>query len=175
MFKVSYSGLFELSGGAPAPLVAYEHGQLTFNIHPSPAVMRARITDFERRLKALPDAEKVEFGTEDTFVDGMLVRKMFAEKDKVVVGKVHRKPCVNFVESGDMSIITESGFARVKAGFNVVSPAGLQKVGIAHEDTVFVNVFRVDSTNIEDALKEVACDTHEELHALAIEGEKSCQ
>jgi len=173
MFKVNYTGLFELSARAPAPLVRMRGSELIFNTHPDPAVMRARITDFEKRLNALSDAEKVEFDTENTFVDGMLVRKMFAEKDKVIVGKVHRKACVNFVESGDMSIITESGFARVRAGFNVISPAGLQKVGIAHEDTIFINVFRVDATNIEDALKEVACDTHEELHALAIEGEKS--
>ncbi len=173
MFKVSYSGLFELSARAPAPLVTYEHGQLTFNIDPNPLVMRARIVDLQRRMMALPESDKVEFAVENTFVDGMLVRKMFAEKDKVVVGKVHRKPCVNFVESGDMSVLTESGFARVKAGFNVISPAGLQKVGIAHEDTVFINVFRVNATNIEDALAEIACDTHEQL--LAIEGGTSCQ
>lgn len=172
MLKVNYSGLFELSARAPAPLVKFRRGQLTFNVDPNPLVMRARITDFGRRLLALPDAEKIDFPTENTLVDGMLIRKMSVKKDQVVVGKIHRKPCVNFVESGDISVATESGFMRVKAGFMVISPAGLQKVGIAHEDTVFVNVFRVDAKTIEEAEREIACETRDELNA--IEGEILC-
>ena len=60
-------------------------------------------------------------------------------------------------------------------GFTIVSPAGIQKVGYAHEDTEFINVFLTDETDIEKLDAEIACESYEALEDLTvIEGEALC-
>lgn len=168
---VKFSGLLAVRVPTRFPLVVMEAGALTFDFHPDPRVMRQRIEEFKLQLDALDDAEKVDLPTEHEFIDGMYIRKMHLKKGEIVVGKIHRKACINFVERGDITVTTATGMARIQAGFNVVSPAGLRKVGIAHEDTVFVNVFRTDLTSIEEIEREFACNDYEEYESrLAIEG-----
>jgi hypothetical protein len=118
-------------------------------------------------LLSLPTELQTVCDLKHTFLDGMYMREMFIPKGTLIVGKVHKQPCMNIVSKGDISILTEAGSARVKAGHSAISPAGTQKVGYAHEDTVFVNVFRTDATGpdgIEDVL---AFTTDECLDMLA--------
>lgn len=97
--------------------------------------------------------------------DGMYIRRMLIPKGTLIVGKVHKRPCINVVESGDIAVLTESGAMRVKAGFMSVTPAGLQKLGYANEDTVFTNIFSVagdHSDDLEALERELVCDSHAE-------------
>lgn len=139
---------------------------------------RAWIVNLTESMLAMPGGDKVDFPVEHSFKDGMYMRKLFIPKGSVIVGKIHRLDCLNIVARGDMSIVTESGSARVQAGYTVTSPAGIQKVGYAHEDTVFINVFRTDCSDealIDDVVaypsyaaaqqdliahKEAACQLH---------------
>lgn len=173
--EITYSGLLTLPARKDAPLVVMKGGALTFEFHPDPDVMRARIEGFHDRLMAMPESQKDGFDIEEQFCDGMYIRKIRIKKGDVLVGKIHRKPCVNFVESGDLSVITETGVARIKPGFNVVSPAGLQKVGIAHEDSVFVNVFRTDTTDPVELEKELTVNHRSELAALGLHSMKEIE
>lgn len=121
----------------------------------TPQELRAWLISVTRKLLALPKSEQREFDVRHTFLDGIYMRELFIPKGSLLVGKVHRLHCLNVVSKGDISVVTESGSARVKAGYSVASPAGLQKLGYAHEDTVFVNVFRTDETDpekIEDVI-----------------------
>lgn len=137
------------------PLVALDQatGEL---IAPSddPLVVRQWIVALGRKL--LTCGEKREMEVKHTFLDGIYMRELFIPKDTLLVGKPHKLACVNLVSKGDISVLTESGSARVKAGYSIVSPAGLQKVGYAHEDTVFVNVFRTDETDEEKIEQAIA-------------------
>ncbi len=133
-----------------------------------PVEVRAWIRELTEKLLALPVAEKREFEVKHTFLNGMYMRELFIPKGSLLIGKIHKLPCLNVVSKGDISVLTESGSARVTAGYSVQSPAGIQKVGYAHEDTVFINVFRTDETDaatIEDAIAfdsyEAAQITHE--------------
>lgn len=129
-----------------------------------PDVMRARISELVHTLMSLPGViTDFDDCTEHTIEDGMYMRKLFIPKGQLIVGKVHLKPCFNIVTSGDITVLTEYGVRRVTAGFVGVSQPGIQKVGIAHEDTVFINVFRTDLANVldTDALEAaVAADEH---------------
>ncbi|MNW18204.1 hypothetical protein D3C71_2176720 [compost metagenome] len=51
---------------------------------------------------------------------------------------------------------------RFQAGHVAVSKPGIQKVGYAHQDTVFINVFRTDETDIEKIEAEVATTEYQE-------------
>lgn len=120
-----------------------------------PLEVRDWITALTKYIQSLPGEVQIDMPVKHTFLQGMYMRELFIPKGTVLVGKIHKMECMNIVSKGDISVITETGSARVKAGYSVVTPAGMQKVGVAHEDTIFVNVFRTDETNpdtIEDAL-----------------------
>lgn len=132
-----------------------------------PEAIRAQIKEFTEHLLALP--EKREFEVKHTLIDGVYTRTLYIPKGSVLVGQIHLKECVNIVAAGDISILTETGCGRIKAGHIAVSKPGIQKLGYAHEDTVFVNVFRTDETDIEKIEAEIATDDFAALGATHLE------
>jgi hypothetical protein len=107
------------------------------------------IEDTARELIAAGGQQDFDDQTKHTFLHGIYMRELFIPKGTLLIGKAHRLDCMNIVAKGDISILTENGSARVAAGHSAVSLAGTKKVGYAHEDTVFINVFRTDETRIE--------------------------
>jgi hypothetical protein len=137
------------------PLVTIDHaGEVSFDLHPDPAVMRVRIDRLIAVITTGPDSF-TELPLEHQFVDGMYIRRLFIKKGQLIAGHIHKKACINFVETGDISVLTETGMVRVGAGFLLASPAGLQKIGYAHEDTTFTNIFRAAETDIEALEREL--------------------
>jgi hypothetical protein len=121
-----------------------------------PEVMRERIEHLKDYLLTLP--ERIDLHVEHEVTDGMYLRKLFIPAGSLLIGKVHLKHCMNVVAAGDISVLTETGSKRVKAGFTGMSSPGTQKVGFAHADTVFINVFRTDKTALDDIEAEIACE-----------------
>jgi len=119
-----------------------------------PEVMRERIKRLGEFMLMLPDRFLPHVEHEVT--DGMYLRKLFIPKGTLLVGKVHRKHCHNIVAAGDITVLTETGCRRIGAGFTGMSTPGTQKVGLAHEDTVFINVFHTDKTSLEQIEAEIA-------------------
>lgn len=147
----------------PLDLIALDAaGEIVFQIDPDPLVVRAQITALKDRLLSQP-GQHVEMPVEHIVLDGFYTRKLFIKMGTILVGKIHRKACVNIVAMGDISVMTETGYQRVRAGHTQTSPAGLQKVGYAHEDTIFINVFRTDQTDIALIEAEIACESYEVL------------
>lgn len=140
-----------------------------------PLSMRAKILNLKDRLMAAT-GEHIEMPVEHTFADGMYLRKLFIKKGTIIVGKIHKQECINIVSKGDISVLTETGSKRLTAGFTGVSPAGIQKVGYAHEDTEFINVFLTNETNIEKLELDLSCENYDELGlSITIEGIEICQ
>jgi hypothetical protein len=135
-----------------------ETGELSFNFIPDRRAMRDQIIALKDRLLTM---EGKDFEVEHVFCDGTYSRLLFIPKGSLLVGKVHLKDCTNIVAKGDISLLTEFGTKRVQAGFAGVSRAGIMKVGYAHEDTIFVNVFRTDETDLEKVEAEIACEDPE--------------
>lgn len=135
-----------------------------------PTVVRAWIMDLTNSMIAQL-GEGLDAPVNHSYVDGMYVRELFIPKGTFLIGKVHKLACVNIVSKGDISVLTEHGSARIRAGFTGVSFPGIQKVGYAHEDTVFVNVFRVDEMNIEKIEQAIAFDSYEEAGYATPQGE----
>ena len=139
-------------------------GEVSFNYRGTPAQMRTRILDLKDSLLAA--AGPADYPVEHILCDGIYTRKLFIPRGMVLVGKIHRKDCVNVVAAGDISLLTEHGTKRVQAGFTGVSRAGIMKVGYAHADTIFLNVFRTDKTDLDEIEADIACEDH----ALVAEG-----
>jgi hypothetical protein len=164
--KIAYSqAFFPRPATAGDLLVRDASGEVVFHVPDrSPQAIRARIWALKDSLLAAP--EHAEMPVNHTLIDGVYTRSLFIAKGTLLVGKIHLKECVNIVAKGDISILTEGGSGRFQAGHVAVSAPGIQKLGYAHEDTVFINVFRTDETDIDKIEAEIAS---EEFTALAAE------
>lgn len=131
-----------------------------FGSSADPLHVRLEISALHERMAAV---EQVEIRHEETLAYGLYTRTIFIPKGVLLMGKIHKKPCVNIVLSGDISIATETGEIRAQGGYMVTSPAGMQKVGLAHEDTVFVNVFRTNETDITKIEADLIAESFEAL------------
>jgi len=157
--KVTYGNGFAMT--RPGALLVLKDGEVVFNVpDKSPAAIRAQIRNLTKGLLASPDQR--DFDVEHTLIDGVYTRTLFIPKGSLLIGKIHLKECVNIVAKGDISVLTETGSGRFKAGHVAVSQPGIQKVGFAHEDTVFINVFRTDETDIEKIEAQVATTEYAE-------------
>ena len=129
-----------------------------------PLVIRQWIEQVAQRLLDAP--EKMKDDVRHTILGDVYMRELFIPKGFLLVGKLHKRACMNVVSKGDISVLTETGSARVQAGYSVISPAGIQKLGFAHEDTVFVNVFSlagIATRDIAQIEKLLFCDSHAAL------------
>lgn len=145
----------------PPQIIRIERGEVLFHHGGRSALeIRSAIESLKDQLLAMPGAQ-TDFPAEHCFADGMYMRTLCIPKGTLLVGKIHRKACLNIVAAGDISILTEHGARRVKAGFTGVSEAGIQKVGFAHEDTIFINVFRTSETDVARVEEEIACESHD--------------
>lgn len=140
-----------------------------FQLGPDRVATRNAIARRKEEMLASPN--RVELPFTESLEHGLYTRTLFIPKGCELVGKIHRKPCVNIVAKGDITIMTETGLLRVQAGYSVTSPAGIQKIGYAHEDTVFINVFRTDVTDSTVIEKDLIC---EKLEALECAEESVC-
>lgn len=144
--------------------ITLDRNTLTLKAHSDdPLVVRKWIRELTTQLLALPETDPKQFAVKHTFLEGMYMREMFIPQGTLVVGKIHKLPCLNIVSTGRLSLLTEFGSRVVGAGYTAPSPAGIQKVGFALEDTVFVNVFRTDVTDEALIDNVIAFDTLEEF------------
>ena len=60
-----------------------------------------------------------------------------------LTGEVYKEKCINILLKGRISILTERGFATFTAPEVMVPVEGSKKVGYAHEETLWMNVFGV--------------------------------
>lgn len=130
---------------------------------PGESRLATRAAIAQRKEEMLVSPNRVELPFTESLEHGLYTRTLFIPKGCELVGKIHRKPCVNIVAKGDITIMTETGMLRVQAGYSVTSPAGIQKIGYAHEDTIFINVFRTDETDIGAIEKDLICENFEAL------------
>ena len=93
---------------------------------PEPVInlkIRKAISLIESKLKSLPDSLGEDpFPLEHSFAEGLYIRKIFIPRGYWLVGKIHKYSYINFVERGDISVLTESGISRVKAPCTIPSP-----------------------------------------------------
>ena len=117
------------------------------------------------RIDELPVAE--------TVMDGIYVRELFMPAGFVVTGMIHKKPCINIMVTGSLEVLTETGeWAKLVAPVRFIGKAGTKKGVIVHEDSHFINIFNVTSTDVEAARDECYCVTREEYYkSLNVVGE----
>lgn len=82
------------------------------------------------------------------FSKGIYARELHIPKGTVLVGKIHKHPNLNIISKGDISVLTDSGIQRLGLGTHLVSCAGIQRAGYAHEDTIWTTIHGTDETDL---------------------------
>jgi gentisate 1,2-dioxygenase len=107
--------------------------------------------------------EPTEYGLEHYFLPGVYVRSVHLKKGDVLTGKIHKYGCINIVAKGKIAVSSCDGDSTVlHAGEVFSSPAGTKRAGFAFEDTVFINVFSCNETDIDKIESVLACDSIED-------------
>lgn len=101
------------------------------------ATTRERIARLEEVMRQAPQAD---FPLKHTFVPGVYAREIFIPKGSCIVGKIHRHEHLNFISSGEVSMLTPEGIQHIKGPCTMVSKAGTKRALYAHEDTVWTTI-----------------------------------
>ncbi len=123
----------------------------------------------EAALKQMP---QVEVPLRHCFGNKVYVREMTAPKGSILIGKMHKYKQVNIVIKGDISVLTEDGWKRLKSGDMFESPAGIKRAGFTHEDTVWTTICGTEETEVNKAEDELTIGSYQEF--LQYKGNQLC-
>ena len=102
--------------------------------------------------------------TSHHFASGSYVRECHIPAGTVVVGKIHRFETLNILLSGEITIVVDGEESKkMIAPCVFVAPAGSQKAGYAHTDTVWLNVHTSEGDDLEAIERKYICNDLEEL------------
>lgn len=102
--------------------------------------MRDRIIKLQAAMIEAGGAEGDSLPLDHQFAPGTYARTIFMPKGSFVIGKIHRRACVNIISKGRATVWTEYGEKQVEAPAVWVSDPGTQRVVLNHEDVVWTCV-----------------------------------
>jgi quercetin dioxygenase-like cupin family protein len=106
---------------------------------------------------------QVEVPLRHCFGNKVYVREMTAPKGIIIIGKLHKYKQVNIVIKGDISVLTEDGWKRMKSGEMFESPAGVKRALVTHEETVWTTICGTEETDPDKALDELTIGSYQEF------------
>ena len=109
----------------------------------------------ELTLQLLKHPALYEPPTKHHFVDGMYCRETFIHAGTMGVGATHKKACFNLLTEGSIIVSNGEHEVTLQAPQTFIGGIGVQKIGYALTDVVWVNVFRTDATTVEEAEREL--------------------
>jgi quercetin dioxygenase-like cupin family protein len=106
---------------------------------------------------------QIEVPLRHCFGNKVYVREMTAPKGSILIGKLHKFKQVNIVVRGDISVLTEDGWKRMKSGDMFESPAGVKRALVTHEETVWTTICGTEETDIDKAENELTIGSYQEF------------
>ena len=146
-----------------------EMADFTTTLNAMSGDMIEKLFVIEAALKQMP---QVEVPLRHCFGNKVYVREMTAPKGSILIGKMHKFKQVNIVIKGDISVLTEDGWKRLKSGDMFESPAGIKRAGFTHEDTVWTTICGTEETEVEKAEDELTIGSYQEF--LQYKGNQLC-
>lgn len=100
---------------------------------------------------------------EHAFIPGAYARSLLIKEGALIIGKIHRYPCFNFILRGRITVWSEEGIKEIVAPFFFVSQPGIKRVGYAHEETLWFNVHGTTETDLEVIEAQLIAKTFDDL------------
>lgn len=122
---------------------------------------RKAVMQLEQAIRQLPN--QVEPETRHYFADGMYCREMRADAGIVLVGKIHKRSCVNLILQGEVEVRNHDGNRRIVAPAVFVSPAGSKRAMYVIRDLIWVTAHATSATDPEAAEFDLIAETFDAL------------
>ena len=116
--------------------------------------MLAKIDEVLALEKMLESEVQVELELKHTFSNGIYLREISVPKNSLIVGKRHREDTINILIKGTMTIIDGDNRFTISAPYTFVANKYSKKAGYAHEDSVWVNVHKTNSEDLDEIEKQ---------------------
>jgi hypothetical protein len=100
------------------------------------------------------------------FIPGGYAREMTAPAGLIIVGKIHKYQCLNVISKGHILVATEFGNKAIVAPHTFVSEAGVKRVGLTVEETVWTTFHVTDETDVAKIEEALTVAEYEELPCL---------
>lgn len=97
------------------------------------------------------------------FIPGAYAREMHIPAGTIVVGKIHRFPCFNFVNAGTVTVLSEAGIKTISAPAFFRSESGVKRVAMAHTDAVWITVHPTKETDLDRLEAEIIAPDFESI------------
>jgi len=125
--------------------------------------MREQIEEFEEFLLQQPQVDISEFQVENIFCDGIYIKKAVIPAGVVLTGALHLTEHINIIISGKIKVLTEESIETITAPCIFISPPMTKRVGLALEDTAWLNVHaNRDNLDLDTLSKLLTVRTHKE-------------
>ena len=100
------------------------------------------------------------------FADGIYLRRMNIKKGYFVIGAIHKHLHIWFLLQGNVTISKKEGVEDYIAPCYVISKPGDQRVIVANEDSIFVNIHKNPSNtqDIDELEKNIVCMNWKEFN-----------
>ena len=133
-----------------------------------------KITEFEQALtQSVKEDNEEEFNRSITgeiegavthnFADGQYIRTIVMPKGLTGVSEIHAKNHPFFIMTGEVSVFSEKGIARLKAPYHGITQAGTQRVLYIHEDCTWITVHRTDCLTPKEVKSEVLLESFDDF------------
>lgn len=147
-------------------------------IDPATQTLREKVFAIESQMRGmlLAGAKPAEIVVRNYYSDGVYAREITIPKGTCLTGRIHKFKNLNILVKGEMSVLTEDGIKRVKAGFTVVSPPGTKRIAYAHEECVWTTILRTDQIDADQIQLEFTVSTEDEylqFQQKQLEGEQN--
>lgn len=97
------------------------------------------------------------------FIPGAYGRCMAMPAGTLVVGKIHRNPCFNYILKGTVTVATEQGVKTLTAPQFFISGAGTKRGIVAHTDAEWMTVHGSTETDLDKLEAELICPNYAHL------------
>lgn len=103
------------------------------------------------------------------FIPGAYARGMRVAAGTLLVGKIHRKSCFNFVLSGACVVWGEFGRQDILAPLFFISPPGTKRIIYAVQDLIWYNVHGSNETDLARLETELIAPSYADLSLNLVE------
>jgi hypothetical protein len=112
--------------------------------------------------KIILTLEQVECPISHYQIEGVYCRSMFIPAGTVLTGAIHNKENISILAQGTIRITNGTESKLISAPYIMVDQPGIKRLGVSETDVTFINVWRTDTTDLDEIEKEIRSDTFEE-------------
>lgn len=112
--------------------------------------------------KIILTLEQVECPISHYQIEGVYCRSMFIPAGTVITGAIHNKENISILAQGTIRVTNGTDSKLISAPYIMVDQPGIKRLGVSETDVTFINIWRTDTTDLDEIEKEIRSDTFEE-------------